>query len=91
MNLLPTKSPSSKGRIAVLREITELREPRCMADLEVTPEMAKRMLLWYDSLTPHIQELIAMEWNADFRSWVFRFAAFEALQGRGLLSLVQST
>jgi hypothetical protein len=88
MNLLANRSGASKGKIAHLREIVETQEPEVLAGLDVTPAMAERMLHWYDSLSPHLQELVAMEWNADFRSWVFRFAAFEALQVQGLLALV---
>jgi hypothetical protein len=83
MNNLFIQTDESKGNIALLREIVQAQEAQLIAGLNMEPEMAERMLHLYDVLPPHLQELIAMECNTDFRSWATRFAAFDTMKGQG--------
>jgi hypothetical protein len=74
-----------KGKIALLRETVQFQEPTVIGGLEIEPRLAERMLVVYDALTPHAQELMAMECSADFRSWVVRFATIETISAAGAL------
>lgn len=70
------------GNLSRLRNIVALQEPALIQGLEVEPAMAGHILAAYEAMPPHMQELLAMDCNADFVSCYTKFAVLEAFQAQ---------
>jgi hypothetical protein len=78
-NASPGTAAAARGRLARLREIVRNDEAEVIDGIEVSPQLAQRIIAVHDGLTPHEQEVFAAHCNADFRSCVFACSTLQSV------------